>query len=212
MKFAWITALTLVAAPAVSQECPSELRQRIAEAAAFRVKQTSIIAFLDYIERDISFYQSIVDDLHTIAVEASQQQFLDALILAMQVQLDTMRIAEREFSGTEFASSELPAWIIALGLAFQSDTAAARQCTPEHRASIARAAFDVAEREIATELAALTEAYISHLQAVIEGMNELNVVADHQRLFDAVSLAMRSSLDNQRSAHRELGAIVEGTP
>ena len=209
MKLAWIFALALgVAAPALSQECSPELRQSIAEAAAFRVKQTSVIAFLEANEAEISAYRAIIDSMRELEAESSQKYQLDALTSVMQVHLDVMGATQEEFSATEFASEELPAWIVALGLAFASDTAAARQCAPANRAAIARDAFETAEREIATEFARLNRAQVSHFQAVVDGLHQLEIEAARQRQLDAVIAAVQVMLDSHRAAQREFSAIL----
>ncbi len=210
MKLAWIVALTLVAAPAVSQECSPEWRQNIADAAAFRVKQTSIVAFLEANEAEISAYRAIVDRMQELEVDSGQQQQLDALTSVMQIHLDVMSATQEEFSATEFASEELPAWIIALGLALESDTAAARQCTPAHRAAVARAAFDTAEREIATEFATLNQAQVSHFRAVMDGLHQLEIATARQRQLDAVTLAVQGMPASHRAAQRQFSAILQG--
>ena len=207
MKFVCIVALALGAAPALSQECSSELRQSIAEAAAFSVKQTSIVAFLDANEAGISTYRTIVDSVQDLVVESSQQYEIDALTSVMQIHLGVMSATQEEFSATEFSSQELPAWIIALGQAFSSDTAAARQCAPAERAAIARVAFETAEREIATELATVYQAQVSHFRAVIDGLRQLEIETARQHQLDAVIVAVQGMLDSHRAAQRELSAI-----
>ena len=212
MKLTLILALTLGAAPALSQECSPELRQGIAEAAAFRVKQTSVVAFLEANEAGISAYRAIVDIMRELEVESSQQYRLDALTSVMQVHLDVMSASQEEFSATEFGSEELPAWIVALGRAFASDTAAARQCAPANRAAIARAAFETAEREIATELATVYQAQVSHFRAVVDGLRQLEIGTARRRQLDAVIVAVQGMLDSHRAAQRELSAILQGPP